>query len=78
MCAGFAASKSAVVSSVSSADVHSGAACARTQGGKQGMDAEDRAVAVRSLLVSTARESPEAALAKALEDIDRHRRALRR
>ncbi|KAK9905653.1 hypothetical protein WJX75_003950 [Coccomyxa subellipsoidea] len=48
------------------------------QGGKQGMDAEDRAVAVRSLLVSTARETPEAALAKALEDIDRHRRALRR
>ncbi|EIE23746.1 hypothetical protein COCSUDRAFT_63271 [Coccomyxa subellipsoidea C-169] len=48
------------------------------QEGKQGMDAEDRAVAVRSLLVSTARETPEAALGKALDDIDRHRRAARR
>ncbi|BDA47625.1 hypothetical protein COCOBI_10-4740 [Coccomyxa sp. Obi] len=47
------------------------------QGGKQGMDAEDRAVAIRSLLVSTARETPEAALAKALDDIDRHRRSSR-
>ncbi|CAL8471935.1 g11477 [Coccomyxa elongata] len=48
------------------------------QGGKQGMDAEDRAVAIRSLLVSTARETPEAALAQALDDIDRHRRSSRR
>jgi hypothetical protein len=51
-------------------------ACLRAlQEGKQGMDASDRAVAVKSLLVSTARETPEAALAKALQDIERFRRS---
>lgn len=43
------------------------------QEGKQGMDASDRAVAIRSLLVSTARETAEVALDKALQDIDRFR-----
>ncbi len=43
--------------------------------GKPGMDGAERAVAIRSLLVSTARESPDAALHAAVADIDRFRRA---
>jgi hypothetical protein len=39
------------------------------------MDGAERAVAIRSLLVSTARESPDAALHAAVADIDRFRRA---
>ncbi|CAL5220964.1 g3070 [Coccomyxa viridis] len=41
----------------------------------QGMDATDRAVAIRSLIHSTGREEPEVALNMALKDILRHRRA---
>ena len=40
------------------------------------MDAKERAVAIRSLLVSTARESASAALNKAFADIERFRRAV--
>ena len=39
------------------------------------MDATDRAVAIRSLIVSTAREAPEVALDLALKEILRRRRA---
>ena len=42
--------------------------------GKPGMDAAERAVAIRSLLVSTARETPDAALRHAVADIDAFRR----
>ena len=38
------------------------------------MDATDRAVAIRSLVVSTAREAPEVALQSALKEILRYRR----
>ncbi len=41
----------------------------------QGMDATDRAVAIRSLIYSTGREEPEVALNMALKDILHHRRA---
>ena len=45
--------------------------------GKQGMDEQERAVAIRALLVSTARESADLALVKAMDDIERFRRAPR-
>ena len=45
------------------------------QRGAQGMDATDRAVAIRTLIVSTAREAPEVALESALKEILRSRRA---
>ena len=45
--------------------------------GKQGMDEKERAVAIRALLVSTARESTDVALVKAMDDIERFRRAVR-
>ena len=38
------------------------------------MDERERAVAIRSLLVSTARESPDTALRTAVADIERFRR----
>lgn len=38
------------------------------------MMAKERAVAVRSLLVSTATEKPDVALQKAIDDIERYRR----
>lgn len=38
------------------------------------MMAKERAVAVRSLIVSTATEQPDVALLKAIDDIDRYRR----
>ena len=38
------------------------------------MDATDRAVAIRTLIVSTAREAPEVALESALKEIVRSRR----
>ena len=38
------------------------------------MDSQERSVAIRSLLVSTARETPEEALNKAISDIERYRR----
>lgn len=44
------------------------------QAQRPALDAKERAVAIRSLLVSTARESVSAALDKALSDIDRYRR----
>ena len=40
------------------------------------MNNKERSVAIRSLLVSTARESPEVAVAKAIHDIERFRRVL--
>ncbi len=40
------------------------------------MDATDRAVAIRSLIVSTAREAPEVALESALRDIMRCRKSM--
>ncbi len=46
------------------------------QARRPALDAAERAVAIRSLLVSTARESAHAALAKALGDIERFRRAV--
>ncbi|KAK9839609.1 hypothetical protein WJX81_000619 [Elliptochloris bilobata] len=46
------------------------------QAQRPAMDAKERAVAIRSLLVSTARESVSAALGKAFSDIDRFRRAV--
>ena len=45
------------------------------QQGAQGMDATDRAVAIRTLIVSTAREAPEVALESALKQILRYRKA---
>ncbi len=47
----------------------------RLQQGAQGMDATDRAVAIRTLIVSTAREAPEVALESALKQILRYRKA---
>jgi len=44
------------------------------QNGSQGMDATDRAVAIRTLIVSTARETPEIALESAMKEILRYRR----
>lgn len=44
------------------------------QAGVPEMDARERTVAIRSLLVSTARESPEVAVVKAVEDVRRFRR----
>ena len=41
---------------------------------RQTMDSQERSVAIRSLLVSTARETPEEALSKAISDIERYRR----
>lgn len=38
------------------------------------MMAKERAVAVRSLLISTGRDKPDVALQKAIEDIERYRR----
>ena len=38
------------------------------------MMAKERAVAVRSLLVSTGTEKPDVAVQKAIEDIERYRR----
>ena len=49
--------------------------CSVLQVKAQGMDATDRAVAIRSLIHSTGREEPEVALNMALKDILRHRRA---
>jgi hypothetical protein len=46
------------------------------QNGAQGMDATDRAVAIRSLIVSTAREAPEVALESALREILRYRKTM--
>ena len=45
---------------------------------KEPMDSQERAVAIRSLLVSTAREEPEAAILHAIQDVQRFRRARRR
>eukprot|EP00884_Botryococcus_braunii_P016259 jgi/Botrbrau1/3316/Bobra.0048s0012.1 len=44
------------------------------QAGVPEMDAKERTVAIRSLLVSTARESPERAIEKAVEDVRQFRR----
>ena len=44
------------------------------QVGRPTMMAKERAVAVRSLLVSTATEKPDVALQKAIDDIERYRR----
>lgn len=44
------------------------------QAGVPEMDARERTVAIRSLLVSTARESAEVAVRKAVEDVRRFRR----
>ncbi|KAK9828568.1 hypothetical protein WJX72_000800 [[Myrmecia] bisecta] len=45
--------------------------------GRPTMDSNERAVAIRSLLVSTASEKPEVALHKAIDDIERFRRVKR-
>ncbi len=44
------------------------------QAGRPGLVAKERAVAVRSLLVSTSSEKPDIALNKALDDVERYRR----
>ena len=44
------------------------------QAGRPGLVAKERAVAVRSLLVSTSSEKPDVALSKALDDVERYRR----
>ena len=49
-------------------------ACLIMQVGKPTMMAKERAVAVRSLLVSTVSEKPDVALQKAIDDIERYRR----
>lgn len=41
---------------------------------KETMDSQERAVAIRTLLVSTAREEPETALQHAIQDVERYRR----
>jgi hypothetical protein len=45
---------------------------------KETMDSQERAVAIRTLLVSTAREEPEAALTHAIQDVERFRRIHRK
>jgi len=45
---------------------------------KETMDSQERAVAIRTLLVSTAREEPEAALSHAIQDVERFRRVHRK
>ena len=42
--------------------------------GQSALDAKDRAVAIRTLLVSTARDPPEVSLQKAVAAVQEHRR----
>ncbi len=52
--------------------------CFVPQMNKETMDSQERAVAIRTLLVSTAREEPEAALTHAIQDVERFRRIHRK
>ena len=49
-----------------------------TQMNKETMDSQERAVAIRTLLVSTASQAPEAALTHAIKDVERFRRVHRK
>ena len=55
---------------------HQGCICFQMK--KDAMDSQERAIAIRTLLVSTGREGPEAALSHAIEDVERYRRKKRR